>query len=1025
MTAQKSSGSPSLSRFLQDGKPTALGILDMVDVHLWVSRGLPAGSDWVGPMATVLFGVVGAWPEEVNLARMEDWPEEGADEILLRSDYGTRTAPVVGLARRVLTEGAKAMRTVSKSDRLMVNHGGEPITDELLESRFRNFAKRMGFGGCRLSKGLRVVFREWVEESGDDPAIAVLCRLRGRAAAGLRRGEAAPTMAHLRSILEEFHPLGMIPRPLLHHAGALDRAQPDRAFRKLSAEAASDIEAVRAAPRALIHPTELLEAVDAATAAGRRAAEIADHYGIPARSVDAWLQGLNRDRLPLRIHSHREALLTHLRRHPDKTVLEVQAWMEKQRGVRIADYSLRDFGARNGHRFAPAAGRLQRKSYRKALLNYLRQNRQATAHDFRAFASESLGLNLSDIAFRRFAKRNGFRLTPRRPGPGTEPARSLLLARNRLHPEETADDAAAWLASAHNIVVKPVSLPGFAKVHGIAFASKRKKAVARPAGAGQARPDDDGSRRVGPETEPYRSAILAHVAANPQETSRQVRDWVEEHLRLRTTKAGFRDFAARHQLKFASRFPFAAEADELLLEFMRDRPDATLPEARSWISAHLGRSVTAGQVASFAKRKGFQFAPCRRGPASEPARSLLLARNRLRPRETAEDAAAWLEGAHGIVVKPVSLPGFAKAHGRTFGSKRRKSARPGAKTWPAAPKAKPARPGKRRSRVGPETEPYRSAILAHVAANPQKTASQVQHWAEDDLGLRTTASSFDDFAKRHNFKFAPARTFATEADELLLGFLRSAPRSTMPEARTWISGRLGRPVSSGLMSSFSRRHGHRFPQARLVVDVEPARTRLLSHIRATPSSTVTDVQTWAKCELSIDVTIHTLWKFAYKYGVSFKPIGALTKRAHRRELERFLSEHPGATVRDAQAWCRSSFKDEIELDTLWSFANARGHRFAPSWLGPNTEPYRTELLKWMARHPQATASLARKWLFDRFGVDIRLRSLHRFAKRNGRKFVNGNQARQRPGAAKRLARIARLIGLGNPSVGPRRSERAS
>jgi hypothetical protein len=40
---------------------------------------------------------------------------------------------------------------------------------------------------------------------------------------------------------------------------------------------------------------------------------------------------------------------------------------------------------------------------------------------------------------------------------------------------------------------------------------------------------------------------------------------------------------------------------------------------------------------------------------------------------------------------------------------------------------------------------YRSAILAHVAANPRKTSVQVRAWAEDELGLPTTKAGFHDF----------------------------------------------------------------------------------------------------------------------------------------------------------------------------------------------------------------------------------------------------------------------------------------
>jgi hypothetical protein len=193
------------------------------------------------------------------------------------------------------------------------------------------------------------------------------------------------------------------------------------------------------------------------------------------------------------------------------------------------------------------------------------------------------------------------------------------------------------------------------------------------------------------------------------------------------------------------------------------------------------------------------------------------------------------------------------------------------------------------------------------------------------------------------------------------------------------------------------------------------RDRLIEHIRVNPSETIADAKVWIESELRVQVSEDGLYAFASKYGLAFKPKRALTKPANRQALEGFLSTHTNATVRDAQVWCRSTFRQEVSLQALYVFAKKRGHRFAPSWIGPDTEPYRTELLKWMHRHPNATAPSVSQWLFDRFAVDVAPERLHRFARRNGLKFACGYDAPLPRGTAKKLRRDAALVGLRNPS----------
>jgi len=111
-----------------------------------------------------------------------------------------------------------------------------------------------------------------------------------------------------------------------------------------------------------------------------------------------------------------------------------------------------------------------------------------------------------------------------------------------------------------------------------------------------------------------------------------------------------------------------------------------------------------------------------------------------------------------------------------------------------------------------------------------------------------------------------------------------------------------------------------------------------------------------------------------------------------------------------RAWCRQRLGREIEVAALRMFAAKRGHRFAPAWVGPDSEPYRSELLRWMRSHPGATAPRASAWLFERFGLDVDGPRLKRIASRNGLKFVDGHNDPLPHGAAKRLRRDARLSG---------------
>lgn len=816
--------------FVPDGTPTARDVLDLLDVDLWANYGPPDPYDWAGPMFVALFVLIGAFPQEATDALAtdvrsedDDGGEPKLDEITLHNGYGGRNVPVIDLARSILLRGAKEMAKVRKCDRLIVNREGGPFTPQLIEHLFARLSRKIGIGSFGLPLRLRNAYRGWIEECEKPHAIAHLCRLRAKIEAGRRRRTPDPTMSSLRAIVEEFHPLGKMTRPLLHHVGAVDRALPDRAFPTLSAEAVADVQAVRDGPRgAFCYPPELVRAVLAAWDGGRRAAEIAAHYDIPDQFVSLW----NRRRAkgedptvptrPLRVRSIREGTLTHIRRHPDKTVFDIQDWVAKRFGTKIEIYVLRDFGVAHGHRFASAQKRALAKKDRIALARFLRDHPRARMRDAKAFIKDRTGGSPKTNMLFDFAKSIDFVFT-RRPGPSSEPTRSLLLAYIPAHPEATAEDVAEWLALEPRIEVNLRTLRGFAKAQGLTFARKR---------------------------------------------------------------------------------------------------------------------------------------PCRN-------------------------------------------------NGRTA----------------SAPE------DKQRERPSAEREPYRSAILAHVAANPHKMARHIREWIKEEFKFKISKSALNRFAKRHGLKFGLAATavFAQEADEALLAHLRDNPGTTRPEAREWISRRLGRSVCNNMMGSFARRHGHRFPQTRTKIDFEPVRTWVIGYLRAHPGCTASEAAMWIEKSLRISVSAGCARSFAEKHGFVLRLEIPLKNKANCRKVLSFFAAHGTATVRDAQAWYRRNFKQDISLPRLRTFARKNGHRFAPSWVGPDAEPYRSKLLQWIRRNPGATAPQARKWMFETFAVDVRSDRLHGFATRNGLKLANGNEAPLPRGVAKKLMRDAALVGLRNPSRGFRAS----
>lgn len=778
---------PAAQGFAPGGEPTGRDILDLVEVELWAVYGAaPTPSDWAGPMAAVLFGVVGAEPEEVIAALAEDLPADG--HMFLRSRLGLRIVPVPEFAASVLQRGAHEMAKISACDCLIVNTSGRPLKDRTLRSRFENLTKRIQLPGVSLIVGLRAAYRRWIRLSEDEVAIRHLCDRSGREETIERCAETTPT-EHLSAVVDEYHPLGRLHRPLTRHRGAVERAHPDRAFRPLSEEARRDTEAARIpGQRRWSYPGELIASVTAAWDGGRTVAEIAAHYGVSVPTVSNWIKA-HRDgkdpsrlKLPLSVRSLQEALINHIRRHPHHTRTDVRRWLAEKKGVEVTKNVLKKFVVRHGLRFGAARRVVKTETQRKKLLRFISSG--TTARRANAYAAEHLGLKMNRARVREFAKRHGITLDEEpRPGLSGEPMRSLVLARLAARPRATARQTAEWLYAEHGLEVDPAKLPRFADANGLRIrrVSKRKRRPPKPV------------RKI---LEANRDAVIALVRAHSDESLKAIRARLAKELKVTVTKGSLRLFCRRHGLAFAP-VQISRQTDRLLLGYVAEHPGATRQAAHRWLAARMGCDVKGSLVDGFAKRHGVTWARMPTAVGGADNQKTVVDFVDAHPNATVADVMAWAKHSLTLDLQDYDIRNLLKKMGR--------------RTAPAHTLM---------------SARNRDMLADYLSRHPDQTLEEARDWCARAIG-EVDARGLARFAKTRGHAFA--RSHHTPEDEPyrgeLLKWMQTHPLGTAPQASAWAFERFAADFPPRTLHDFARRRGLRFVKGRPTAPGATARLR--------------------------------------------------------------------------------------------------------------------------------------------------------------------------------------------------------
>lgn len=529
----------------------------------------------------------------------------------------------------------------------------------------------------------------------------------------------------------------------------------------------------------------------------------------------------------------------------------------------------------------------------------------------------------------------------------------LLLAYVAEHPENTLPETIAWLRKTHGISIKVPALHRLVRRHNLAYKPGSAWSWREEAAAGPEQPTERGRhRKYRRMLDLHGSVILDYVRANPNEKISNVLVWAHQHLGVELGSRALSDFLEKHGVRI-----------------------------------------------------------------SQPRLILLRAHLLEHPQQRLKATAAWLAEVHGIEISVDDLRKLVKRLRHTdqvTESSQDNEARSDS-TEPERPEetdsVPPSGPTKRRGAHQLKLKVHGKAILEHARAHPGMTIPQFVAWVRDHLGVDLPHRTLRTFLENNGAAPPSAYWFAVAADRLLLDYLCNNPTASPKETRLWISERLGRPVADHLVESFARRHRHRFPS--IVTATETVTAQLLEHIRANPGETANELRSWAKQELGIEESRSWFSSFAKRHKVKLGTKTPLSSDSNAKALAEFMAANPAHTVPELQAWCLQTFRREVDHASIRAFARRQNYRVAQVLISPNREPYRSELLAWLSRHPKATTVLASRWLFERFGLDVDLQVLRRFAKVNGFQFPS--RQRQPHGTARTLRRKARLAGLRNTS----------
>ncbi|MEH2524200.1 MULTISPECIES: hypothetical protein [unclassified Bradyrhizobium] len=819
---------------LRDGSgPGAGDLLDLFDERIYRTRWPddPYELQFAGIAALIV--CCGAWPEEIPLIETADIavknvpPGANLDPALPadngiwlgRGDYRRRVW-VPEVARMVLARVVGRIAPAPGCNRLFVRRDGTPMNGKDVLSRFKNLSGRVGLGSGQLTTQILFFFEDCASKCGDPLAEAFLARRlaemrRARALGGV--GE--PTLAQMRKAVERAgHPLARLTRDILQHVRPLERAYPDRAFRKLRPETLAEIEAAKGGRGKCCYPPELAEAVFAATAAGRHEFEIAAHYGIPVTSVGRLLKarraGYSSQRLGMGPRTYQAAFVAHARRHPHKTASEHVSWMAARLGVRTNNNRLTDIARRKGVKLAHPIGALRNGRDPKRVEAHIRNHPEQTIVDAQSWAKNTLRRDLSRGVLYSFARSRGLRFATLFKLVGEKAER--LEAYIRANPDADIAEVVVWIERELKMAVDIEAVRGFLRRRSLKVRNRPK---GKPA--------------------PYERQVLAWIKANPDAEFGEALAWLNGDAGMSVAPETLRAFLRSRSIRLrpgkqGPKAPYERE----LLAWIEANPGATNVEALAWLKDELGIALNRKTLGSFLRNRSIRLCPDKGGPKASygPA---LLTWIEVNPNASFGDGLAWLKDELGVAMPAMTLRSFLKRHGITL-----------------------------RSSKSNIKAPYGAALLAWAERNPDAEIDEALTWLKDKLGMSVEPNTLWAFARRNGLKLRARRPGPKVSYETkLLAWIGENPDAQFDQVIAWLAGELGTAAPNPeALRTFLQRRGIKLRRSKggPKASYGPA---LLTWIEANPNAAFGDTLAWLKNELGIAMPAQTLRSFLKSRGI--------------------------------------------------------------------------------------------------------------------------------------------------------------
>lgn len=519
-------------------EPSAADLLDLFDerIHVTCWPDDPYELQFAGIAALIV--CCGASPEEIVLIETSDIdvknvPRGANLDREARVDNGLwlgqgsrrRRVWVPEIARMTLARVMTgATVPVDGCTKLFLSREGTPLTWAVVHRRFVKLGRRLGLGDSGLPGRMLHLLETSLETSPDVAAAFLARRTEAITAAREPWGRGDPDIVAMRKAFENSsHPLRKLTRDILQHVRPLERAYPDREFRRLSPETKAAVEAVRAAPKSHCYPPELVEAVRAAKTAGRHKYETAAHYGIPVTSVVGILRGSGpgRQTSGMGPRLHQEIFLTHARRNGQKPLVQIREWLEDEHGIVASMDCLRKIARREGLKFPHSRHKLNIGRVPQRLQAHIRKHPEHTSVEVKAWIGETLGRDVDIYAVHQFARFRGLKLASSyKLGKEKVPAVAAHLEAN---PQTEMRQLIDWIGATFKVQVTVPATADFLKRNGL-----------------KVKPTD---RSVSAE---YGPGLLAWAAENPQFEFAQAAAWVRENHSDMVTDGSVRSFLRKH-----------------------------------------------------------------------------------------------------------------------------------------------------------------------------------------------------------------------------------------------------------------------------------------------------------------------------------------------------------------------------------------------------------------------------------------------------------------------------------------------